>query len=312
MRRIALPVLVYLMLAGVVGFLVMNAGGSADDEAGGDGGAASRPFAGTEPADELGFAGNEGAALEASADAAGPVAEVAELPGLPQIGSAVVRTARLTIEVREDGFGEAFDTASLVAAKYGGYVESSSTAGTRVRRGDLLIRVPADRFDEAMRDLRALGTVQRQELAGQDVSAEFVDLDARLRTWDAQEAVLLDLMSQATSIEATLRVQRELQEVQLRIEQITGQLRLLENRTQLATIQVSLHEPGAPVATTGSRPSARPSLAEAWQKAVDGFLGVWYAVVVGLGYLVPITALVLIGWVGYRRFLQPRPSAPTP
>jgi hypothetical protein len=261
--------------------------------------------AGPEPVGGLELPGDIGVVEEAS-DGAG---SVAELPGPPDVVSAVVRTATLSVQVGDDGFQAAFDTASLVAGKYGGFVESSSTAGTKVRRGDLLIRVPADRFDEAMRDLRALGTVERQELAGRDVSAEFVDLEARLRTWEAQEAVLLDLMADATSIEATLRVQRELQDVQLRIEEIEGQLRFLRNRTDLATIQVSLHEPGVAI-TTKPGPTTRPSLAEAWEKAIDGFLAICYAIVVGLGYLLPLSALALLLWLGVRRFFQPRASTP--
>lgn len=303
MRRIALSVIGFLALAGMIGYIATMGGASDDAVQGADG----RVGAGAESGvavPEAVTAGEGAVEGFAEPDAGGAVAELA---GLPRIGSAIVRTARLSIEVADEGFGAAFDTASLVAGKYGGYVESSSTAGTDVRRGDLLLRVPADRFDEAMRDLRGLGTVETQELAGQDVTEEFVDLEARLRTWEAQEAVLLDLMAEATSIEATLRVQRELQDVQLRIEEIEGRLRYLENRTELATIQVSLHEPGVVVTPEG--PSTRPSLVEAWEKAVDGFLSVCYAVVVGIGYLVPLSLLALVVWLGARRLLRARPVA---
>lgn len=309
MRRIAITVVGVLAVAGIVGY-VATMGGASDDElragatAGDVGAEPGLEMPVPEAVDDLGGLG-EGFVAGDEVVGGG---SVAELPGLPRIGSAVVRTAALSVEVGEGGFADAFDTASLVAGKYGGYVESSTTAGTDVRSGDLLIRVPADRFDEAMADLRALGTVERQELAGRDVTAEFVDLEARLRTWEAQEAVLLDLMSQAKTIEATLRVQRELQDVQLRIEEIEGQLRYLENRTDLATIQVSLHEPGA--AAPPKRLSDRPSLVEAWDQAVDAFLAVCSAVVVGLGYLVPLSVLGLAVALAGRRLLRARPAAP--
>src|SRR3990170_2822290 len=303
MRRVALSVIGFLALAGILGYVVTMGAPPAEAVRGLIGGPAP-PGAAPAEAEQGGGLDFVGEGLVADEGASGG-GSVAELPGLPAIGPAVVRTATLSIDVGEDGFVAAFDSASLVAGKYGGFVESSSTGGTKIQRGDLLIRVPADRFDEAIRDLRALGTVERQELSGQDVTAEFVDLEARLRTWEAQEAVLLDLMSQATTIEATLRVQRELQDVQFRIEQIQGQLRYLQNRTELATIQVSLHEPGA--VAPPQEPSARPSLAEAWEKAVDGFLAICYSVLVGLGYLVPLSALALIVGLGARRFLRQRP-----
>ena len=105
-----------------------------------------------------------------------------------------------------------------------------------------MVRVPSSHFDDAMADLRELGTVEHQAISGQVVTQDFIDLEARLRTWQAQEAVLIDLMEQASSVDATLRIQRELQDVQFRIEQIKGQLRVLEDQTALATIRVSLRE----------------------------------------------------------------------
>ncbi len=234
---------------------------------------------------------------------------VSQLAVLPEIGSSVIRTGSIAIEVKTGGFGRAFDTASLIAARYGGYVQSSSMAGTKQPSGELLLRIPAERFDEAVSDLRALGTPEQQSVSSEDVSAQFVDLEARLRTWQAQEAVLLDLMGQATTIEATIRVQSELQDVQMQIEEIKGQLNLLNDRTDFATIQVSLYEPGTAIALSETDPS-RPSLAEAWQRALDGFLGVCYSVVVGLGYLVPITAIAALFWLGYRRLRAPRPASP--
>jgi len=305
MRRVALVLIGFLALAGLIGYASTSGVLGSRDEAGNGAATAGATGATGEaaPADGLDFG------PVADAGGGGGGGSVSQLPILPEIGSSVIRTARIAIEVRDGGFAAAFDTASLVAGRYGGYVQSSSTAGTRVRSGDLLLRVPADRFDDAMSDLRELGTVQEQAVSGEEVSAQFVDLEARLRTWEAQEPVLLDLMGRATTIEATIRVQGELQDVQFRIEQIQGQLRLLEDRTALATIRVSLREASAPIATEDDDP--RPSLAEAWREAVDGFLGVCFAVVVGLGYLLPITAVAALVWLGYRRLSAPRAATPS-
>ncbi len=187
-------------------------------------------------------------------------------------------------------------------------VNGITMRGIKAKSGQLTIRVPASAFEQAMNDMRGLGSVEGQSISGQDVTSQFIDLDARLRTWLAQEAVLLRLMRRATSIESTLRVQNQLQDVQFRIEQIKGQLRLLENQTSLATIDVSLRETGAPVGVQQAAGRDRPSLGEAWDRAVDGFLGVIFAVVVGLGYLIPIAALAFAIWLGYRRY-KSRPAA---
>jgi hypothetical protein len=220
-----------------------------------------------------------------------------------------VKTAGISIEVKRGGFETAFNSATTIAGRYGGYVEDSSMHGIKAKLGELTIRVPASAFDRAMNDLRGLGSVEGQSISGQDVTSQFVDLDARLRTWQAQEAVLLRLMRRATSIETTLRVQNQLQDVQFRIEQIKGQLRLLENQTSLATIDVSLREVGAVVGVRQAGARERPSLGEAWDRAVDGFLGVIFAVVVGLGYLIPLAAIAFAIGLGYRRYRAKPASA---
>jgi len=308
MRRVAFSIIGFLSLAGLIGYLATSgvlSGGGASGE--------SAPAAGATRALDEAVVGLDsvesdttpGEAMDVQAGLSGG-GSLAGVGNLPPIGPAIVKTASISIEVKKDGFESAFNAATLIAGTYGGYVESSSTAGTKTQSGELTIRVPSSSFDLAMADLRGLGTVEGQTISGQDVTAEFVDLDSRLRTWETQEVVLLKLMRQATSVEATLRVQRELQDVQFRIEQIKGQLRVLDNRTSLATIQVSIREPGA-ARVEQAAAGERPSLGEAWERAVNGFLGVIFAIVVGLGYLVPVTAVALAGWFGYRR-LRPRPA----
>jgi hypothetical protein len=215
-----------------------------------------------------------------------------------------VKTARISIQAKRGGFGAAFQNATLIAGRFGGYVESSSTEG---RSGSVLIRVPADRFEQALGDLEAIGLVKYREISGQDVSSQFVDLGARLRTWHAQETVLLRLMGSATSITDTLRVQNELQQVQLRIEQIEGQLRVLRGETTYATIAVGIREIGTPIVEPVT--ARTPSLVRAWRQSLAGFLGVLSAVIVGLGYLIPVSLLGLAAWLGYRRAFRPRPAA---
>jgi hypothetical protein len=307
MRKLTVWIFAFLALCAVVGFVatggLVGGAGSADSAA---------PFAAASgtTAPDTGKAvagptslGASGAPEGAAGGGAGlRSTDLAGIGGIPAIGLAVVKTASLDVQVAKDDFAQAFRTALDVAAKYGGYVQSSSSSGTTVHSGSITIRVPSSSFEQAMNDLSSLGQVRSRSISGQDVTNEYVDLNARLRTWQAQEAVLLRLMRRATSIESTLRVQTNLQDVQFRIEQIKGQLRVLENQTQLATIDVAIHEPGAVVhPLQRPKPAERPSLAEAWTKAVNGFLGVLYATVVGLGYLVPIGLICLAVWFGVRR-----------
>jgi hypothetical protein len=227
---------------------------------------------------------------------------------IPVTGPSIVKVADLDIVVERDGFEAAFNEATLVASRYGGFIHSSRTSGSGSRSGSLTIRVPAAGFEQAMADVRRIGRIRDETVSGEDVSAQFVDLEARQRTWEAQEAVLLDLMGDADTIEETLVVQRHLQDVQLRIEEIAGQLRSLRDRTDLSTITVAIREQGAPApAPTLVSGVPQPSLGTAWDEAKAGFLKVISAVVVTLGYLIPLAAFGLVGWLLWRRF-RPEPA----
>jgi hypothetical protein len=183
----------------------------------------------------------------------------------------------------------------VIAGAYGGFVESSSSQGVKHRSGSLTIRVPAASFEDALHDLRGVGTVQRQSITGRDVTSQFVDIDARLRNYEAQEKVLLRLLSRATTIEGTLKVQRTLSDVQLLIEELTGERRVLSNRAELSTIEVELFEAGAPpVVQTQTLGIEKPKLSEALTRAEAVFLGLVYGIVVALAVMVPLT---LVGWL---------------
>ena len=176
-----------------------------------------------------------------------------------------------------------------VAEEQGGFVADSRS---RNRSGSLTVRVPAANFDETLRALRALGTVEVESVHGKDVTADYVDLHANLRIARARREVLLGLMADAVSIEQTIRVQNALDVTQLRIEQLQGQLRLLDDRTSLATIGLRLREQGV---EPGSQVE-KASIPNAFERAAAGFVGVIAAIVIGLGYLLPLAVLGLVVW----------------
>jgi len=337
MKRIGL-VVGFVALAGLIGFVVRLPGGGGNSNAPAVGTGVARGMASGAPAEKSaaggavfgstttsmsggGSTGSGGSGTSAvhgtttsggggggvpmpaprAVSAAGPRAiTAAEL-----VGPRVIETAQLSLVAKRDGFDQAFSRAMDVASRYRGYVESSSTEGVRSKFGRLTIRVPANEFQPAIHDLRSVGRVEGQSISGQDVTSQYVDLQARLRNWEAQERVLLRLMSRATTIGDTLRIQNELSQVQMRIEELKGQLRVLNDQTSLATIEVSVRESGSPVNHPRPVHHTTATLLQAWRDARHGFVGVIASIVVGLGYLVPITALLALVWLGLRR-LRPR------
>jgi hypothetical protein len=235
-------------------------------------------------------------------DSGGP----AVVPGSPR----VVRTADVRVKVAKGGFGAAFDRVASVAAANGGFVSSSTTAAVDdARSGTLTVRVPADRFDTVRLALGELGDIDSQSIRGEDVSGQLVDYDARLKSLQAQEDSLLVLVGRATAVGEVLQVQSTLFNVRQQIEQLKAQKANLEQSVSLATLQVSLFEPGAAGVV---RPvDDKPSLARSLDEAVDGMVSVVGGMIVVVGYLIPIGVLGLLVW-GAGRLVRRRPMPQAP
>jgi hypothetical protein len=295
MKTRALAVIAFLVVAGIVGAIVRghsfsNAGSAAS---------ASSPNLGVVPAPALQHNAAGKADAAHSSDSAGPLGP----SSIPVVGVRVIKDATVALQVKRGGLQSALAAATATAGRFGGFVESASSGN---KSGSLTLRIPEAQFEQALAALKGLGKVTSSTVSGRDVTSQFVDLNARLITWRSQETVLLRLMNRATSISDTLRVQAQLQQVQFRIEQIKGALRVLNNQTSYGTIALGIREVGAPVAAKPA--SSTPDLARAWQQAWSGFLGVVSAVIVGLGYLIPIGLLGLAGWAVWRRIVRSRPA----
>ncbi len=299
-RTMALAAAAVVLLAGVVGYVATRGTGNGTQQAAGHSG--QQPTLRTNPRiahipDMAGVPGALGSVKAAPSPAPAGGAPSDAGSGVPLTGPLIVKTADLSLSVGRGTFSTAFTQASAVAARFGGFVDSSSSGGTNNHSGQLIIRVPEDRFDQTLAALRPLGRVVAQTISGQDVTAKYVDLNARLKTWQAQESALLKLMAKATTVDETLKVQSQLQRVQLTIEELQGQIRLLDDQTANATITVSLAEQGA---TATPATVTNPSLADGWRHAIAGFFGVLFAVVVGFGYVIPIALFGLVVWVAIR------------
>jgi len=208
--------------------------------------------------------------------------------------SKIIRDGRIGIVVPDKKFGDAVGDLTFIAEKYGGFVISSSTNNDR--SGTFVLRIPAKRFDRAIGDIRDLAThVRFQEIKGDDVTAEFIDQQARLRILQARKALLFKLFQGATTTEEILRMSNQLDDVQLRIEQIQGQINFINDQVAESTLRVSIQEQNAPKAAPQTDVD-NPDLGSSVDLAVQGFLRIVGAVIVGLGYLIPLTLLGAIVW----------------
>lgn len=169
----------------------------------------------------------------------------------------IIRNATLTLEVEQPG--KAMQRIASVAESRGGFVVTSDSRQQTSVKGEhayevitVEMRVPAAQFDAALADIRAAGgSVTAQKITGKDVTEEYIDLEARLRTQRALEAQLLEIMKSAHEVSDAISVQRELTNVRTEIERVEGRRRFLESQSSLSTISVTLQPPASFIGTTG-------------------------------------------------------------
>lgn len=153
----------------------------------------------------------------------------------------VIKTGSLSLLVKKAE--EVAEQIRELAAGLGGFIADSKIyeVSANVKSGSVVIRVPADRFDEAMDGVKKLAVkVERENVSASDATEQFIDLEARLKNLRAEEAQYLEIMKRAYAVEDTLKVAERLSSVRGRIEQIQGQLQYLSRQIDMSTITVSL------------------------------------------------------------------------
>ncbi len=244
-------------------------------------------------------------------------AEVAPTPPMAPGGSAAVDldgnevTPRIIksgdLRLRVEDASTAMDSVQSIVSGKNGFVESSSISdsGEGPRTARMTLRIPVASFEETINALKEISVlVLHESTSGQDVTTEFVDLEANLRNARAEEESYRAILNRSGSIEEVLMVTRQLAEVRGRIERLEARQRYLENKTDLATLQVTLtEETRIEVPTRKWKPFevVRQSVQELIQglQAFVDFLIRFVIAVVGL--LIPVAAFVgLIMWLGWK------------
>ena len=227
----------------------------------------------------------------------------------------VIKTAQVDLEVREI---EAAQKQILdLVDRRNGFVSSMNVNNYDTgRQASIVARVPSDYFGEIYEAVKALGKVTRDQLGGQDVTEEYMDLERRIVNLQAQEARVREMFEDARTIEDLLQIEQRLTEVRTQIEQHQGRLRYLKDQVGFSTLTISLYEPGQAPIEAPDGWELGYHLRGAWLALVRAFRGVVYAiiwiVVTGSVIWVPLLIVILLlrRWAIRRRAERARAQEP--
>ncbi len=238
----------------------------------------------------------------------------------------VIRNATLSLVV--DDPAEAIDKFSRMAEGMNGYVVTSNVYQTSygvdssgrarmINQANITLRVPSDRLDDALAQIKVASLEVRSEtVTGQDVTEEYTDLQSQLRNLEAAESQLRQIMDDAQKTEDVLAVFEQLKQVRQQIEVTKGRINYLEGSAKMSEISLDLIPdiaaepvqvgPWSPLATAKA---AVRSLIQGLQSLAD--VAIWGAIcVLPIAIVVGLPAFIIIRrWVRNRRMSKQTPSA---
>ncbi len=210
-----------------------------------------------------------------------PLRDVAEMaaPGPPPVQRMVERRAELVLAATD--FDKARTGMEAIVRRHGGYASALTVTASQgaARALDATVRVPADQLDAVLTELKSLGRVEQESQGGEEVTAQFVDLEARLANARNTESRLTELLRDRTGkLSDVLEVEQQVSRVRGEIEEMEAQRKSLTNLVEFATVTVRMTEGHKSTATLGRLDDAAVEGAE---RAAHGIIA---AVVLLLSY----------------------------
>jgi hypothetical protein len=244
--------------------------------------------------------GDMGAGTGGGSAFALPGSSVAALP----VDAMLIRTGNASIEVRS--LTPAIDQVRALAGQMGGFVANTSiqAGDERLRSASIELRIPNERFDEAVSGLNGLGKLETVQISTEDVGEQYTDIAARVVNAHRLEDRLIDVLANRPGkLQDILAVERELARVREEIERYEGRLRYLKSRAATSRLTLSVHEPVPVIEQTGQSP-----LVDAVRQAWGRFLGLVTLAIGWSGVVIPVGLIAAGAWWTLRRRRRPLPQ----
>lgn len=212
----------------------------------------------------------------------------------------LIRRANLTLEVSPGGVDNASTQTMHIVRTYQGYIESSSMSVAQDKHQSTVFymtaRVPSEHLDQAIEEISGLGTVTQSDISEQDVTEQYVDLDARIKNKVVQEQRLLQILGNAVTVGELLQVEGELSRVRSDIESMKGRQNLLDKSSAMSFLTMAMVEQGA------RKPTPSP-----WSEIWKTFLRAWRDLFMFAAKIAPVAIVLGVGYFMVRRAIRKQP-----
>ncbi len=211
----------------------------------------------------LGLAGCGAHEARTDSPALAPFEDANQVPDKRVDDRKIIYTADLQLHVTD--FSLVPTQVEQLMAKHAGILANMQLGGTndQQRKGTWVIRVPVEQFRDFMQAALLLGSLVSHTESSKEVTAEYHDLDARLRNKQREETRLLEHLANSTGkLDEILLVEREVSRARKEVERMQGQLQLLRHKTSMSTVTLNIREIRVPVVV--APPTFLARIRQAW------------------------------------------------
>lgn len=241
-------------------------------------------------------------------------------PGMPSAsavtppsitGAMIIRAGTSVIEV--DSLDTAIARIRTLALRVNGFIANTTVQGGRdqLRTASLELKIPSERFDDALTGLSPIGKVESVNVNAEDVGEEYVDIAARVENAHRLEGRIIELLANRTGkLQDVLSVEHELARVREEIERYEGRMRFLRTRAAMSTLTLTVHEHAPVIVPVAGDGPILVAFREAWRS----FVSLVASFIASLGVLIPLGLVLLLGALGVKRWIVPvlTPQTPRP
>ena len=205
----------------------------------------------------------------------------------------IIKSGNINIEI--DAYSDSEQKVLDIVKKYGGSVASSNVTQNAAgkKQGNISVRVPSDKYDYLLKDVATIGKVLAQNIKSSDVTEEYIDLDARVKTQkDLEQRITTLLQESARNLSDIITLEDKLASIRKNIESIEGRMRFLKNQSDFSTLTINLYEPASIVTSSGSG-----FFDEIWDSIKSGLKG--FTKILGgiFMFLIAFTPVIVFGLI---------------
>jgi hypothetical protein len=222
----------------------------------------------------------------------------------------IIHSGTMNLEV--DKYDETEGKIKDITNRFNGYVTNtiSSLNASGKKQGTITIRIPSEKFDGLLSEISKIRKVMNQNISGKDVTEEYMDSEARLKTQRELESRLLKLLEEKTArLTDVVDVEQKLAGVRENIEKTEGRMRYLKDQASYSTLAVSVYEPSMLVTSTGG--GFFYELGRGFEKGLTGFTAVLSALITFIIALLPVLVIAYLIFLLVRRYLRKRKTVKT-